>query len=191
MTSSRSLAHSGLLDGCSTLWRDSTPSAQEATRRQTPVSKAQGHVGPVERHPTPRSPTIFPMTFRGSSSWTDMRHTRTLSRVAPSYASGRVPSSLKPPSHSQRVKRPPCLSWGQPLPQNLQMDLWPLAPIWLMHPVCSPRSDPGITNQNHKLAPLGHSFVLLLATPHGFWEGSSIPGPWTSTGPQPVRNQAS
>ena len=109
------------------------------------------------------------MTFRGSSSWTDMRHTRTLSRVAPSYASGRVPSSLKPPSHSQRVKRPPCLSWGQPLPQNLQMDLCPLAPIWLMHPVCSPRSDPGITNQNHKLAPLGHSFVLLLATPHGFW----------------------
>lgn len=78
--------------------------------------KAQGHVGPEERHTT--TPADHPSHDVQGLLQLDRhkRHTRTLSRVAPSYASGEVPSSLKPLPHGQRVKHSPCLSWGQPLP---------------------------------------------------------------------------
>lgn len=161
--------------------RKGTPQLRRPLGGRGSVFKAQGQ-GPVETHHHPR-PSSY--DIQGPSSWTDTRHTLGLSHVVPgSEAWCEVLPSLKPPPHGQRVKHSPCLSWGQPLPQNLQTDLWPLAPTRLRHPFCTPRSDLGITSQNHKLASFGP--LLSFAVGHASWllGGLSIPGPWTSTGPQ-------
>lgn len=170
--SSRSFPHSGLLDGCRTLQGDRTLQLRhEATRRATrrqgcapshvpcrthTVSRMQGHMGPVVRHPAPH----LSHEFRDLSSWIDARDTPGLSQGWPTatpkegYHQAPSPPQAAPPG--QRADHPSCLSPGPATsPRAPRQTPGLQLPTPLRHPLYSPRSDPSIANQHNKLSSFG------------------------------------